>query len=743
MSSSKRKAGAAVPTANANALRESEARFRELADNISQFAWTADATGWRYWYNKRWYDYTGTTLEEMQGWGWQKVHHPEHVDRVVQRIRHSFETGTPWEDTFPLRGRDGNYRWFLSRALPIRNEAGEVVRWFGTNTDVTEQIEAEQALRESEARFRELADNISQFAWTADQNGWIYWYNKRWHDYTGTTLKDMEGWGWQKVHHPDHVDRVVQRIMESFETGTPWEDTFPLRGRDGNYRWFLSRALPIRNEAGEVVRWFGTNTDVTEQIEAEQALRESEARFRELADNISQFAWTADQSGWIYWYNKRWHDYTGTTLKEMEGWGWQKVHHPDHVDRVVQRIQESFETGTPWEDTFPLRGRDGSYRWFLSRALPIRNEAGEVIRWFGTNTDITEQIEAQKALRDSEARFRELADNISQFAWTADQSGRRYWYNKRWHDYTGMTPKEMEGWGWQKVHHPDHVDRVVRRMKQSFESGTPWEDTFPLRGRDGRYRWFLSRALPIRDDNGNVVRWFGTNTDITEQIDAEKALRDSEARFRELADNISQFAWTADQFGWIYWYNKRWYDYTGTTLEEMQGWGWQKVHHPEHVERVVGRIRQSFESGEPWEDTFPLRGRDGNYRWFLSRALPIRNEAGEVVRWFGTNTDITEQIEAEKALRELNETLEQRVEAETRERLQIWDASRDLLVVANLEGTYLNVNPAWMATLGWFEAELLGKSSRWLLHPDDVEKTRTEIGNLAAGQRTLRFENTL
>ena len=224
-------------------------------------------------------------------------------------------------------------------------------------------------------------------------------------------------------------------------------------------------------------------------------------------------------------------------------------------------------------------------------------------------------------------------------------------------------------------------------------------------------------------------------------LEAQNALRESETRFRELADNISQFAWTADAKGWIYWYNKRWHDYAGTNLEEMQGWGWQKVHHPEHVDRVVQRIRESFENGTPWEDTFPLRRKDGTYRWFLSRALPIRNEDGEVVRWFGTNTDVTEQIVAENALRELNETLEQRVEEETRERLQIWNVSQDLLVVADLKGKYLSVNPAWTPTLGWSDSELLGRTSQWLLHPDDQDRTKGEIGRLAAGQKTLLFES--
>jgi len=132
------------------------------------------------------------------------------------------------------------------------------------------------------------------------------------------------------------------------------------------------------------------------RLRAEAALRESEARFHLLADSIPQLAWMARQDGWIFWYNKRWYDYTGTTLEEMEGWGWRKVHHPDHVDRVVARIQRSWQTGEPWEDTFPLKGRDGGWRWFLSRALPVQDEGGRVACWFGTNTDITELREADE-----------------------------------------------------------------------------------------------------------------------------------------------------------------------------------------------------------------------------------------------------------------------------------------------------------------------------------------------------------
>jgi PAS domain S-box-containing protein len=140
---------------------------------------------------------------------------------------------------------------------------------------------------------------------------------------------------------------------------------------------------------------------------------------------------------------------------------------------------------------------------------------------------------SEERLRESERRFRMVADNIAQLAWTCDKLGNVTWYNQRWLDYTGLNHEAMEGWEWSKVQHPDHLDRVVARVKRSAETGEPWEDTFPLRGKDSEYRWFLSRAVPIRDAAGNIIRWFGTNTDITEQRQAEAALKEADHRKNE------------------------------------------------------------------------------------------------------------------------------------------------------------------------------------------------------------------
>ncbi len=156
---------------------------------------------------------------------------------------------------------------------------------------------------------------------------------------------------------------------------------------------------------------------------------------------------------------------------------------------------------------------------------PIADANGRVIGVSKIARDITQRVQSQQAIGESDRRFRMLADNISQLAWIADRSGSIDWYNKRWYDYTGVELGSTDGWGWDKVHHPDHLERVNAHFAASINSGQAWDDTFPLRGHDGQWRWFLSSAKPIRDDNGEILYWFGTNTDVTEMLEKEEQIR--------------------------------------------------------------------------------------------------------------------------------------------------------------------------------------------------------------------------
>jgi PAS domain S-box-containing protein len=262
-------------TQDEEAARESEPPFRRMADAAPVLIWVSDTTKACTWFNKWWVDFTGRSIEQLANNGWADDVHPDDLDHCLHIYTCNFDARKPFSMDYRLRRHDGEYRWVLDHGLPRFDSDGKFAGYVGSCIDITERHEIEEKLRESEERFRMMADNISQLAWTCDQLGDVTWYNQRWLDYTGLSFDEMKDWGWTKYHHPDHIERVVKSVRRSRETGEVWEDTFPLRGKDGEYRWFLSRAVPIRDAHGNILRWFGTNTDVTEQRAAEQALRQS------------------------------------------------------------------------------------------------------------------------------------------------------------------------------------------------------------------------------------------------------------------------------------------------------------------------------------------------------------------------------------------------------------------------------------------------------------------------------------
>jgi PAS domain S-box-containing protein len=271
--------------------------------------------------------------------------------------------------------------------------------------------ERTEALRRSERNLSEFFDNASVGLHWVGPDGIIIKVNQAELDLLGYSREEYVG-----RHIAEfHIDQpAIQDILERLASReTLREYPARIRCKDGSIRDVLINSN-VLFEDDEFIHTRCFTRDITAHKRAEEALRENEERFRMLADNISQFAWTADPTGWIFWYNRRWYEYTGTTFEEMQGWGWEKVHHPDHLDRVVSKWRQAHTTGESWEDTFPLRGLDGTYRWFLSRALPIRNAEGQIIRWFGTNTDITELREMQAFLRESEERLKRQTSTLAE-----------------------------------------------------------------------------------------------------------------------------------------------------------------------------------------------------------------------------------------------------------------------------------------------------------------------------------------
>ena len=292
--------------------------------------------------------------------------------------------------------------------------------------------------------------------------------------------------------------------------------------------------MPHRQTSDHAQAYWRDPVTITGSVDPQEP-QDLATELTRLAEFLPTLSWIALSDGSIFWYNQRWHDYTGTEPETMKGWGWQSVHDPDVLPDVIAGWTGAIRDGQPFEMMFPLRGADGNYRTFLTRVIPIRDTDGVIVRWLGTNAEISAQVRAERALAASEAKYEVLTNAMPQMVWSTLPDGFHDYYNDQWYEFTGVAPGSTDGAGWNGMFHPDDQERALARWQHSLDTGEAYEIEYRLRHHSGTYRWVLGRAQAVRDTQGAITRWIGTCTDID---DGKRAAEQNELLSRELSHRI-------------------------------------------------------------------------------------------------------------------------------------------------------------------------------------------------------------
>src|SRR6266436_3758529 len=557
---------------------------------------------------------------------------------------------------------------------------------------------------------RLLVDSIPTLAWSSHPDGSVDFVNHRWIEYTGLSLEALSGGGWKSVIHPEDLPRLGSARDAD---RSHWCEA-RLRRSDGAFRWFLLQQKAIRDDAGAVVRWYGIATEI-EQRKQVETLRAAEKHTLEmiadgasLRDVLDQLCSSIDVQVAP----------SVTTVLLVDGDGkqlWQggglRVP-PEWISAIIP-VPVAFEAGlcgtaaflkarvivpdVATEPNWPDQYRDLALRNGIRAAWsePILTKDKEVLGTFAlyshesrvpTDEDVAliegaghiariaiERQRSQEALRKalaeikkSEAKLWQVIDTIPTLAWCNLPDGPNEFLNKRWHEYTGLSPEESHGWGWQAAFHSDDLPPLMERWRELLISGQAGQIEARLRRHDGVFRWFLIRVEPLLDESGKLIRWYGTSTDVEALKQTEEKLREDERELRRITDAIPQTIVVLNEAGIPVYANQATLDYTGLTAGDVLAPRFrERIFHPEDLERLRDVRTAALGRGLPFEVEQRALRRDGQYRWFLIRYNPFRNEQGQVIRWYATGTDIDDRVRLEERTRNENLALREQIDRES------------------------------------------------------------------------------
>lgn len=619
--------------------------FRFLAELVPQIVWSAQPDGAVDYFNARWVEFTGRSLEMSLGTElWNPVLHPEDLERTKKVWSDSLISGQQYEIEYRFKeGSSGLFRWFLGRAIPQRNKQGEIIRWYGTCTDIHELRNAREQLRSANERSVSVMEGLPSMAWSLNETGTPTYYSQRWSEFTGASNSILIAGGIVDFIHPEDLPEVISYWEEQLLKGGRFQNTYRLRNAKGEYRWHTAVGEALRNESGEVLEWVGTTTDVHESVETNLAIKRQSEHMQALMEALPHIFWTATPKGAITHTNSRWDAYMGNHFGPSKGLGWTKYVHPEDLPHVVEIWKRHILSGSAKDEIYRFSRKDGQYRWQNVIGIPVKNEEGEIVEWVGTITDIHDLREATTALEVSAERFQNLLEAVPSFTWTTDKSGMNTFVSKRWLEYTGQTLEQSLGTGFYEVIYPDDLPKIKVQNQEDIDNGRRFSSEHRIRSTSGTYRWFSAVGEPFLNSDGDFEGYIGATTDIHDAKMATENLAQSALRVKTLLESLPQMAWVCDKRGACTYINSRWPEYTERPLEDLLGSGWMQDLHPDDIPLTSRSWTKAVVAGTKYRCEFRIRRSDGHYRWFLASGVPMLDKEGNISQWIGTTTDIHDQ----------------------------------------------------------------------------------------------------
>lgn len=485
-------------------------------DTLPHMVWSALSNGQNDYHNVRWHEFTGLSPDAVQGDAWINLVHPEDRASVIKVWQNALQTESACEIEHRLRHHSGEYRWVLGRAIPSHDTEGRLQRWVGTYTDIHEWRKAEQALTENEERYRALVETTTAMVWRAAPDGSILkgW---GWEEFSGQDSDSYEGYGWLEVVHPDDRACVTQVWLSALASGQEVETEFRVLHRSGEYRWVLSRAVPVRGADGAIREWVGTITDVHEQKQAQDALRISEERLRLAVETTSLGIWDVD----LLTGTTEWTDETRKLLglapdAPVTHETFLACVHPDDLSSVKNKTFVDVPgKGPSYRGTYRIvRADTGEVRWISSNARIVLDESGQPVRKIGTIRDVTERKMSEDALRATEERLRLAMQAGRMFAWEHDLTTDYVTRSENSFEFFGIRSGPLSEF-LERVPPEDRVARenFIRRINRTGSDTMEFQYRLP----DGTMVWLASRGERAGDN-----RVLGVTFDITDRKAAEE-----------------------------------------------------------------------------------------------------------------------------------------------------------------------------------------------------------------------------